>query len=147
MWGVFKFSSVQSLSCLTLCDPMDYSTPGFPVHHQLLEVAQTHVHGVSNAIQPSHSLLSPFPPAFNLSSGSFPMIQFFTLGGQSIGASASASVLPVNILDWFPLGLTSLISLLSRVFSNITVQKHQFFGVQLSLWFNSHILTWLLEKP
>ena len=80
-------------------------------------------------------------PAFSLSqqSGSFPMSQFFTLGGQSIGVSAS--VFPMNIQDWFPLGLTDLISLqskgLSRVFSNTTVQKHQFFSVQLSLWFNS----------
>ena len=79
------------------------------------------------------------------------MSQLFASGGQSIGASASASVLPTNIQAWFPLGLTGLISLLSkglsRVFSNITVQKHQFFGAQPSLWSNSHIPTWLLEKP
>ena len=84
-------------------------------------------------------------------SGSFPMSQFFTSGGQSIGVSASTSVLPMNIQDWFPLGLTGLISLQSRgssrVFSNTTVQKHQFFSAQLSLWSNSHIHTWLLEKP
>ena len=84
-------------------------------------------------------------------SGSFQMSQFFTSGGQSIGVSASASVLPINIQDWFPLGWTGWISLvskgLSRVFSNTTVQKHQFFGAQLSLWSNSHIYTWLLEKP
>ena len=83
--------------------------------------------------------------------GSFPMSQFFTLGGQSIGVSASASVLPMNIQDWFPLWGTGWISLqskgLSRVFSNTTVQKHQFFGTRLSLWSNSHIHTWLLEKP
>ena len=83
-------------------------------------------------------------------SGPFPMSQFFASGGQSIWASGSASVLPVNIQDWFPLGLIGLISLLSkglsRVFSN-TLQKHQFFGAQLSLWPNSHIHTWLLEKP
>ena len=81
--------------------------------------------------------------------GSFPMSWLFTSGGQSIGASTS--VLPMNIQGWFPLGLTSLISLLSkglaRVFSSTTVQKHQFFGTQPSLWFNSHIHTWLLEKP
>ena len=86
-----------------------------------------------------------------LALGSFPVSQFFAWGGQSIGVSASASVLPVNIQDWFPLGLTGLISLLSkelsRVFSNTTVQKHQFFSAQLSLWFNSHICTRLLEKP
>ena len=84
-------------------------------------------------------------------SGSFPMSQFFTSGAQSIGVSASASVLPMNIQDWFPLGLTGLISLqskgLSRVFSNNTVQKHQFFSIQPSWWYNSHIHTWLLEKP
>ena len=84
-------------------------------------------------------------------SGSFPMSQFFASGGQSIGASASASVLPMNIQDWFRLGWTGLISLqskgLSRVFSNTTVQKHQFFSAQLSLWSNSHIHTWPLEKP
>ena len=87
------------------------------------------------------SCLQPFP-----TSGSFPMNQFFTSGGQSIGGLAS--VLPMNTQDWFPLGWTGLISLhskgLSRVFSNTTVQKHQFFGTQLSLWSNSHIHTWLL---
>ena len=76
--------------------------------------------------------------------GAFPVTQFFTLGGQSIGVSASASLLPMKIQDWFPLGLNGLIS---RVFSNATVQKHQFFGAQLSLEFNSQIHTWLLEKP
>ena len=83
--------------------------------------------------------------------GSFPMRQFFTSGGQSIGASASTSVLPMNIQGWFPLGLIDLISLqsrgLSRVFSSTTIQKHQFLTAQLSLWSNSHIRTWLLEKP
>ena len=79
------------------------------------------------------------------------MSQFLASGGQSIGALASASVLPMNIQDWFPLGFTGWISLqskgFSRVFSKTTVQKHQFFGAQLSLWSNSHIHTWLLEKP
>ena len=86
-----------------------------------------------------------------LPSGSFPMSCLFTSGGQSIGVSASASVLPINIQGWFPLGLTGLISLLSkglpRVFFNIRVQKHQFFSIPPSLWSNSHIHTWLLEKP
>ena len=133
--------------------PWNCSTPGFPVHHQLLELAQTHVHRVSDAIKPSYSLSFPSPLAFNLSQhqGSFQMSQFFASGGQSIGASASALVLPMNIQDWFPLGLTGWISLqskgLSRVFSNTTVQKHKFFGAQLSLWSNSHIYTWLLERP
>ena len=84
-------------------------------------------------------------------SGSFPMSQLFTSGGQSTGVSASASVFPMNIQDLSPLGLTGLISLqskgLSTVFSNTTVQNHQFFGAQLSLWPNSPIHTWLLEKP
>ena len=111
---------------------MDWRTPGIPVHHQLLELTQTHVHRVGVAIQPSHpvipfsSCLQSFP-----ASGSFPMSQFFVSGGQRIGASASTSVLPMNIQDWFNLGLTGWISLpskgLSRVFSNTTVQKLHFF--------------------
>ena len=80
---------------------MGYSTPGLPVHHQLPELAQTHVHGVGDAIQPSHPLSSPSPPAFNLSQHQslFHMSQFFTTGGQSIGVSALASVLPMNTQD------------------------------------------------
>ena len=133
-----QFISVAQL-CLTLCDPMDCSTPGLPVHHQLAEFTQTHVHRVGDAIQPSRPLSSPSPPAFNLSQhqGSFQMSQFCTSGGQSTGVSASTSVLPMNIQDRFPLEWTGWISLqskgLSRVFSNPTVQKHQFFGSQLSL--------------
>ena len=104
-----------------LCDPMDYSTPALPVHHQLLESTQTHVHRVSDVFQPSHPLLSPSPPA----SGSFLISGLFISGGQNIGVSASASVLPMNIHKWFPLELTGLIFLqsngLSRVFSNTTV--------------------------
>ena len=96
----FTISSVQSSpvaqSCPTLCDLVDCSTPGLPVHHQLPEFTQTRVHRAGDAIQPSHPLSSPSPPAFNLSQ-SFPMSQFFASGGQSIGVSASASVLPMNI--------------------------------------------------
>ena len=100
------------------------------------------------------SLCHPFlllPSAFP-ESGSFPMSQLFLSGGQSIGGSSSASVLPMNIQGWLPLGLTGLISLqskgLSRVFSNTPVQKHQFFSAQPTLtWSNSYIHTWLLEKP
>ena len=137
VWIFNQFSSVAQ-SCLTLCDPMDCS---FPVHHQLLELAQTHVHPtISSSVMPFSFCLQSFP-----ASGSFLMSQFFTSGGQSFGASSLASVLPKNIQDWFPLQLTGLISLrskgLSRVFSNTTVQKHQFFGVQLSLRSNSHIHT------
>ena len=92
--GYIQFSQ----SCLTLCDPMDCSTSGLPVHHQFPEFTQTHVHWVGDAIQPSHPLSSHLQsiPA----SGSFPMSQFFTSGGQSIGVSASASALPMNVQDW-----------------------------------------------
>ena len=144
--------SVQSLGHVRLCDPMNCSMPGLPVHHQLMEFTQMHVHWVSDAIQPSHPLIpfSSCPQSFP-SSGSFQMSQLFTSGGQSIGISASASVLPMYIQDWFPLGWTGWISLqskgLSRVFSKTTVQKHQFFGAQLSSQSNSHIHTWPLEKP
>ena len=228
--NLFHFSSVTQ-SCPTLCNPMDCSTPGLPVYHQLLESNQTHVHWVSDAIQPSHPLSFPSPPALSLfqhqglfkwvssshqvakvlefqlqhiyiyissvqfshsvvsnslrthglqhtrppcpsptpgpysnscplsrwchptisssvvpysscfqsfpASGSFPMKQIFSSGGQNIRASASASVLRMNIQDWSPLGWTGWISLqskgLSSVFSNTTVEKHQFFSAQLSL--------------
>ena len=97
---VTHLSSVAE-SCLTLCEPMDCSSPGFPVHHQLLECAQTYVHRVDDAIQPSRPLSSPSPPALNLSQHQdlCPMSQFFESGGQSIRASASTSVLPMNIQD------------------------------------------------
>ena len=137
-----QFSSVQfslvAQSCPTLCDPMDYSTPGLPVHHQLPELTQTHVHWVSDAIQSSHPVI-PFSYCLQSfpASGAFPVSQFFASGGQSIGVSASASVLPMNVQDCSPLGWTGWFSLQSRallrVFSNTTVQRHQFFGTQLSL--------------
>ena len=101
---------------------------------------------ISSSVVPFFSCLKSSPP-----SESFQMSQFFPCGGQSIGVSALASVLPMNIQDWFPLGWAGWISLqskgLSRVFSNTTVQKHQFFGTQLSSQSNSHIHTWLVEKP
>ena len=127
-------SSSFAQSCLTFCNPMDM--PGFPVLHHLLEFAQTHVHWVGDAIQPSHPLSSPSPPALNLfpASGSFPMSQLLPSGDQSIGASASS--LTMNIQGWFPLGLTGLIlqsKRLSRIFSSTTVQRHQFFSPQPSL--------------
>ena len=124
----------------TVCDPMNCSTPGLPVHHQLPELTQIQVHRVSDAIQPSHPLsclLPPVPPSIRVFSNS----QQLTWDGQSIGVSALASVLPVNTQDWCPSGWTGWISLqskgLSRVFSNTAVQKHQFFStaffiVQLS---------------
>ena len=96
-----QFRSVAQ-SCLTLCDSMDCSAPGLPVHHQLPEFTQTHVHQVSDAIQPSHPLLSPSPPTQSFpASGSFLVSQFFASGSHSIGVSASASVLPMNIQDLF----------------------------------------------
>ena len=145
-----QFTSVTQ-SCPTLCNPKNHSTPGLPVHHQLLEFTQTHVR-VSDAIQPSHPLSSPSPPSPNPSNHqSSLMSQFFTSGGQSIGVSALASVLPKSTQDWSPSEWTGWISLqskeLSRVFSNITVQKHQFFSTQLSSQSNSHIHTWPQEKP
>ena len=101
---------------------------------------------ISSSVVPFSSSPQSFP-----ASGSFQMSQLFTWGSQNIGVSASASVLLVNTQDWSPLGWTGWISLqskgLSRVSSNITVQKHQFFGAQLSSQSNSHIHTWLLEKP
>ena len=111
-----QFSSVAQ-SCPTFCDPMDCSMPGLLVHHQLPEFTQTRAHWVSDAIcHPTisssvipFSRLQSFP-----ASGSFPTSQFFTSGGWSIGVSASASVLPMNIQDWFPLGWTGWISLLSK---------------------------------
>ena len=111
---------------------MECSTPGFPVHHQLPELAQNHVHWVSDAIQPSHLLSFPFSSRLQSfpASGTFQMSQFLASDGQSIGVSALASLLPMNSQDWFPLGWTGWISLqskgLSRLFSNTTVQKHQF---------------------
>ena len=149
--GTLQFSSVTQL-CPILCDPMNRSTPGLPVHHQLPEFTQTHVHQVGDAIQPSHPLSSPSPPAPNLSQHqSFPMSQLFAWGGQSTGVSALASVLPKNTQEWSPLECTGWISLLSKglsgVFSNTTVQKHQFFSAQLSSQSTFHIYTWPLEKP
>ena len=191
LWSLLLLSSC---SVMSLCNPKDCSTPGFPVLHQLPEFTQTHVYWVGDAIQTSHPLSSPSLPAFDLSqhqslfqwvsssptqwtwvwassgrwwkTGKPGVLQYvgsqrvrndwateqqlFALGCQSIEASASASVFPMNTQDWFPLGLTDWISLqskgLSRVFPNTTVQKHQLFDTQPSLWSNSHIHTWLLEK-
>ena len=148
-WKDHPFSSVAQ-SSLTLCHPMDCSTPGFLVHHQFPELAQTQVHWVSHPTISSSIIpffcLQSFP-----ASGSSLVSQFFTSGGQNIGASASPLVLPMNSWDWFPLGWTGWVSLqsrgLSRFFFSIIVQKHQFFGAQLSLWSNSHIHMWLVEKP
>ena len=186
-----QFSSVTHL-CPTLCDPMNCSMPGLPVHHQLPKSTQTIIwlslqfsrSVMSNSLQLhglQHTRLpcpSPTPRACSNScplsqwchptisssavpfssrlqslpaSGSSSMSWFLASGGQSIGISTSASVLPMNVQDWFPLGLTGWISLqskgLSRVFSNTTVQKHQFFSAQPSSQSNSHIHTWPQERP
>ena len=132
--------------CLTLCDPMDCSTPGFPV----LSGVSSNSHPLSRWCHPTISS-SVIPFSFCLHSfpvsGSFPKSQFFASGVQSIGASTSASLHPMDIQGWFSLGLTTLISFqsksLSRVFSSTTIQRHNFFSVQTSLWSNSHIHTWL----
>ena len=147
-----QLSSVAK-SYPTLCNPMNCSMPGLPVYHQLREFTQIHVHWVGDAIQPSHPLSSPFPPAPKSlpASESFPMSQLLARDGQSTGVSALASFLPKKSQGWSPLEWTGWISLqskgLSRVFSNTTFQKHRFFGTQPSSQYNSHIHTWLLEKP
>ena len=117
-----QFSAVTQ-SCPTPCAVMESSTPGLPVHHKLPEPTQTHVHWVGDVIQPSHPLSSPSLPAFILPSiRVFPMSQFFASGGQSVGASASASVLPMNNQDW--LELTSLISLQFKGLFKSFLQHH-----------------------
>ena len=144
-----QFSSVAQL-CPSLCDPMNRSTPGLPVHHQLLEFTQTHAHQVGDAIQPSHPLLSPSPPA--------PIPPSIRILFQRVNSSHEvAKVLEFQLQHQFlqrtppkkegssPLEWTGWISLqskgFSRVFFNTTVQKHQFFGTQLSSQSNSHIQT------
>ena len=137
-------------SCPTLCDPMDCSMPASSPSPRACPnscpSSQWCHPTISSSVVPLSSCLQSFP-----ASESLPMSQFFRSGGQSIGASASASVLPMNTQDLFPLGLTSLISLqsrrLSRVFSNTTVRRHQFFRALPSLWSKSHTLTWLMGKP
>ena len=143
--------SLVAQSCPTLRDPMDCSAPGLLVLHHLPSLLRPM--SIESGMPSNHLVLChPFsscPQSF-LASWYSPTSRLFASGGRSIGASTSASVLPMNIQSWVPLGLTGLISLLfkilSRVFST-TIQKHQFLGTQLSLWSNSHIHTRLLEKP
>ena len=138
-------------SCPTLCNPMDCSTLGFPVLHYLPEFAQTHIYWVNDVIQPPQPLSPSSPPTLNLSQhqGFSPVSQLFASAGQMIGASAS--VLPMNIQGWLPVGLAGLISWLSkglsRVLSSTTVQKHRFFSTQPTLWSSSSICAGLLIKP
>ena len=141
-----QFSSVPQY--LTLCDPMDSSSmPGFPVHHQLPELSQTHILWVGDAIQSSHSLSSPSPPTFNHSQHQllFKWVSWSKYWSFRISPSNEYSGLISFRIDWFRSSLLS--KGLSRVFSNTTVQNHQFFGAQLSLQSNYHIYMWLLEKP
>ena len=124
-----------------------------PIHHQLPESAQIHVHWVSDAIQPSHPLLSPSPPALNLSQhqGLFKWVSSLHQVAKLLELQLQHQSFQWTPKDWSPLGWTGWISLqskgLSRVFFNTIVQKHQFFGTQPSLWSNSHNCAWLLEKP
>ena len=149
---IAKISSVAQ-SCSTACDPMNRRTPRPPCPSPAPRVysnpcpSSCWCHpAISSSVVPFSSCPQYFPAL-----GSFPMSQLFAWGGQSIRVSASTSVLPMNTQDWSLLGWTGWISLLSkglsRVFTNITVQKHQFFCAKLSLWSNSYIHTWLLEKP
>ena len=151
---IYTHTHISSVAqwCPALCNPMDCSMPGLPVHHQLPEFTQSRPSSrwchpaISCSVVPFSSCPQSLP-----ASGSFPMSQLFTWGGQIIGVSASASVLPINIQDWSLWGWTGWLSWqskgLSRVFSNTTVQKHQFFSAQLSSQSTSHIHTWPLEKP
>ena len=121
--------------CPTLCDPMNRSTPGLPIHHQFPEFSQTHVHWVGDAIQPSYLLSSPSPPALNLSQhqGSFPISRLFVSGGESIGAAASASVLPVNILCPVAAIHHLFVWIWGRFFPNSVVWRHLLVVVQYSI--------------
>ena len=149
--GTVQFSSVVQ-SCPTLCDPMNRSMPGLPVDHN--SRSSLKLMSIESVMPSRHLILLHLLlllPQTLPASGSFPVSQLFAWSGQSIGVSASASVLPMNTQDWSPLEWIGWISLqskgLSRVFSNTTVQKHQFFGDQPSSQSNSHIHTWPQEKP
>ena len=139
-------------SCLTLCNLMNCSMPGFPVPHHLPEFVQVHVHCIS--VPSSHLILwcqLLLLPSIFPSIRSFPIIQLFSSGDQNTGASASTSILPRSIQSWFPLRLTDLISFLSKglseVFSSTTVWRHKFFGALPSLWSSSHNHMWPLGRP
>ena len=147
------FSSVHHLVMSNSLRPhgLQHTRPPCPsptprVYLNLCPLSRWYHPTILSSVVPFSSRLQSFQ-----ASVSFQMSQLFSSGGQSIGVTASASVLPMNIQDWFSLGMTGLISLQSnarsRVFSNTTVQKNQFFGAQLSLQSNTHIHTWLLEKP
>ena len=146
-----EFSSVAQ-SCLTLCNPMNHSMPGLPVHHPLPEFTQTHIHRVSDAIQPSHPLLSPSPPAPNPSqhqslfqwvNSSYEVAKVLELQLQHHSSSEHPGLISFR-MDW--LDLLAVQETLKRLLQQHS-QKHQFFSTQLSSQSNSHIHTWPLEKP
>ena len=152
-WQGFLCCHSVAQSCPPLCNPMDWSMPGLPIPHHLPKFFQVNFPCISVAIQPSHPLDTLFsfcPESFPASALTFPVSWLFESGDQNTGASASASALPKNIQDWFPLGFTGLISLLlkglSGVFSNTTVWRHQFFGALPPLWSSSHYCTWQLGR-
>ena len=151
--NILQFSTVQLLNHVqifvtpwTAACTAPCLSPTLGVYSNSYPFSQSCHPTISFSVIPFSSHLQSSP-----ASGSFLMSQFFSSGGQNIGVSPSASVLPMNIQDWYPLGLTGLISLqakgLARVFSNTTTGKHQFFSTQSSLWSNSHIHTWLMGKP
>ena len=144
--GSFQFSSVAQ-SCLTLCNPMNHSTPGLPVHHKLSEFTQTHVHRVGDAIQPSHPLssllLPPIPPSIRVFSDESTLLMRWPKYWSFSFSIIPSKEIPSEWTGWISLQSKGL----SRVFSNTTVQKHQFFSAQLSSQSNSHIHTWPQEKP
>ena len=148
--NIHRFSSVQLLSRVQL-----FVTPWIAACQASLSITNSRsllkLMSIELVMPANHLIPFSSCPQSLPASGSFPMSQIFVWGGQSIGVSALASLVPMNTQDWYPLGWTCWISLqskgLSRVFSNTTVQRHQFFGAQLSLQSNSHIHTWLLEKP
>ena len=141
---------VQSLTRVRLCDPMDWSTPVSPVLHYLPEFAQIHIHWVSDANQPSHLLSPPSPPALNLSQhwGLFQWTDSSHHAAKLFGASASASVLPMNSQNWFPLGLTTFISCCPRDTEESSPAPQSKASILWPcLWSSSHTCTWILEKP
>ena len=148
IWTHFVYACSVMSDSATTCTVAHQASKSITNFQSLLKLMSTESVMPSNHLILCCSLL--LLPSIFSSIRVFAMSQFLASGGQSIGVSASSSVLPMNFQDWFPLGWTGWISLqsmgLSRVFSNITVQKHQFFSTQLSLWYNSHIHTWLLEK-
>ena len=146
-----QLSLIQSLSHVQFCNHIDCSTPGFHFHHHLPELDQTHVHWVDEAIQPSHPLLSP-SYSFNISQhqGLFKWVSSLHQAGIELDFSFSIShsneysgLVSFRWTGWIFLQFKGLLS----IFSTTTVQKHHFFSPQLSLRLNSHIHTWLLEKP